>query len=85
MIFHLLCPGSGSCWRPGLRVCAHTDGVRVQEGCGGSGIVILDRGPWDRDSVDRDSVVLWNRAVFLFLDFIRAYGIFNNRVKYVDI
>ena len=36
----------------------------------------------DRDSGDRDSA--WDRAVFLFLDFIGAYGIFNNRVKYVD-
>ena len=58
MIFHLLCPGSGSCWKPGLRFCAHTDGVRGQEDCGGSGIVVLDRGPGDRDSGDRDSVVL---------------------------
>ena len=70
-MFHLLCPGSGDCWRSGLRFCAHSDGVRGQEDCGGSGIVVLDRGPGDRDSVDRDSVVLWNRAVFLFLDFHR--------------
>ena len=82
MIFHLLCPGSGGCWRLGLRVCAHTDGVRGQEDCGGSGIVVLDRGSGDRDSGDRGSG--WDRAVFLFLDFIGAYGIFNNRVKYVD-
>ena len=44
MIFHLLCPGSGGCWRLGLRVCAHTDGVQGQEDCGGSGIVVPGRG-----------------------------------------
>ena len=38
----------------------------------------------DRDSGDRGSG--WDRAVFLFLDFIGAYGIFTNCVvKYVDI
>ena len=43
MIFHILCPGSGGCWRLGLRFwfCAHTGGVQGQEGCGGSG-------SWDR-------------------------------------
>ena len=86
VMFHLLCPGSGDRWRPGLRFCAHSDEVQGQEDCGGFGIVVLDRGPGDRDSVDRGSVVLWNRAVFLFLDFIGANGIFTNCVvKYVDI
>ena len=100
-MFHLLCPGSGDRWRPGLRICAHSDEVRGQEDCGDSGIVVLgswfwivvlDRGPGDRDSVDRDSVVLGivqcscSGISSAPMDFIGANGIFTNCVvKYVDI
>ena len=41
MIFHLLCPGSGDCWRLGLRFwcCAHTGGVQDKRT-----VAVQDRG-----------------------------------------
>ena len=54
-MFHLLCPGSGDCWKPGLRLCSLRRGSRTRGlwqfvDCGPG-----DRGSGDRDSGDRDS------------------------------
>ena len=80
-MFHLLCPGSGDCWKPGLRLCSLRRGSRTR------GLWrFVDRGPGNRDSGDRDSVVLGIVQRSCSWIFIGANGIFTNCVvKYVYI